>query len=90
MPRLAAGLGAGPDRDRADRRARYNHTIVQTHFSQAVHIVDLFHAYEHLTAIAQILWGPEAKAPKAWRDWLEAGDIRLLLQQYVTERGHQT
>ena len=61
--------------------ARYNHTIVQTHFPQAVHIVDLFHAYEHLTAIAQILWGPEAKAPKAWRDWLEAGDIRRLLRQ---------
>ena len=61
--------------------ARYNHTIVQTHFPQAVHIVDLFHAYEHLTAIAQVLWGPEAKAPKAWRDWLEAGDIRRLLRQ---------
>ena len=37
--------------------ARYNHTITQTHFPQAVHIVDLFHAYEHLTARAQILWG---------------------------------
>ena len=61
--------------------ARYNHTIVQTHFPQAVHIVDLFHAYEHLTAIAQILWGPEAKAPKTWRDRLEAGDIRRLLRQ---------
>ena len=61
--------------------ARYNHTIVQTHFPQAVHIVDLFHAYEHLTTIAQILWGPEAKAPKTWRDWLEAGDIRRLLRQ---------
>jgi transposase-like protein len=61
--------------------ARYNHTIVQTHFPQAVHIVDLFHAYEHLTAIAQTLWGPEAKAPKSWRDWLEAGDIRRLLRQ---------
>jgi len=61
--------------------ARYNHTLVQTHFPQAVHIVDLFHAYEHLTAIAQILWGPEAKAPKTWRDWLEAGDIRRLLRR---------
>ena len=61
--------------------ARYNHTIVQTHFSDAVHIVDLFHAYEHLTALAQILWGPEAKAPQAWRDWLEAGDIGRLIRQ---------
>jgi hypothetical protein len=61
--------------------ARYNRTIVQTHFHDAVHIVDLFHAYEHLTAIAQLLWGPEAKAPKAWRDLLEAGDIRRLVRK---------
>ena len=52
--------------------ARYNHMITQTHFPQAVHIVDLFHAYEHLTTLAQLRWGPEAKAPKAWRDLLEA------------------
>jgi hypothetical protein len=44
--------------------ARYNHTIIQTHFHDAVHIVDLFHAYEHLTTLAQIIWGQEAKAPK--------------------------
>jgi hypothetical protein len=61
--------------------ARYNHTIVQTHFPGAVHIVDLFHAYEHLTALAQILWGQEAKAPKAWRAWLEAGDIGQLIRK---------
>jgi hypothetical protein len=59
--------------------ALYNRTIVQTHFPDAVHIVDLFHAYEHLTAIAQILWGQQAKAPKAWRDLLEAGDIGRLV-----------
>jgi hypothetical protein len=61
--------------------ARYNHTIIQTHFPQAVHIVDLFHAYEHLTALAQILWGQEAKAPQAWRHRLEAGDIGRLVRQ---------
>ncbi len=61
--------------------ARYNHTIVQTHFPQAVHIVDLFHAYEHLTALAQMLWGQEAQPPKAWRRCLEAGDIVRLIRQ---------
>jgi hypothetical protein len=61
--------------------ARYNRTIVQTHFHSAVHIVDLFHAYEHLTPIAQSLWGQEAKAPKAWRDLLEAGDISRLVHK---------
>lgn len=58
---------------------RYNRTITQTHFPEAVHIVDLFHAYEHLTLIAQILWGPEAESPKAWRNLLEAGDIQRLV-----------
>ncbi len=60
---------------------RYNHTIVQTHFPNAVHIVDLFHAYEHLTSIAQLLWGTEAKAPKTWRDLLEAGNISGLIRK---------
>lgn len=61
--------------------ARYNRTIVQTHFPDAVHIVDLFHAFEHLTTIAQILWGQDAKAPKLWRDLLEAGDIHRLVHK---------
>jgi hypothetical protein len=60
---------------------RYNHTITQTHFPEAVHIVDLFHAYEHLTLLAQILWGPEAQSPHAWRDLLEAGDIKRLVSK---------
>jgi hypothetical protein len=60
---------------------RYNRTITQTHFPGAVHIVDLFHAYEHLTLIAQILGGPEAESPKAWRDLLEAGDIKRLISK---------
>jgi hypothetical protein len=58
---------------------RYNHTIAQTHFPEAVHIVDLFHAYEHLSLIAHLVWGPEAEAPKAWRELLEAGDITQLI-----------
>lgn len=58
---------------------RYNRTITQTHFPAAVHIVDLFHAYEHLTLIAQILGGPEAESPQVWRNLLEAGDIKRLV-----------
>ena len=61
--------------------ARYNRTIVQTHFPKAVRIVDLFHAYEHLTAIARLLRGQEAKAPKTWRNLLEAGDISRLVRK---------
>lgn len=61
--------------------ARYNHTLVRLHFPTAVHIVDLFHAYEHLTLLAQVRWGPEAKAPPAWREWLQAGDIATLVRR---------
>lgn len=61
--------------------ARYNRTIAQTHFPEAVHIVDLFHACEHLNAVAQTLRGLEAKAPKPWRDLLEAGNIGGLVRK---------
>ncbi len=66
--------------------ARYNRTIALTHFPEAIHIVDLFHAYEHLNLLAHILWGPEAKAPKSWRDLLEAGEISGLLRKAGRQR----
>ena len=61
--------------------ARYNHTIARTHFPQAIHIVDLFHAFEHLNLMAQLLWGPETKTPKLWRELLEAGEIASLVRK---------
>lgn len=60
---------------------RYNYTIAQTHFPDALHIVDLFHAFEHLTLIARILGGPAAESPQAWRDLLEEGDIGQLIKK---------
>jgi hypothetical protein len=78
---LRRGLAQAKDVIALTDGARYNRTIAQTHFPEAVHIVDLFHAYEHLSALAQILWGQEAKAPKAWRDLLEAGNIAGLLRK---------
>lgn len=60
--------------------ARYNRTIAETHFPRAVHIVDLFHAYEHLTTVAQLLRGPDAKAPQPWRELLKAGEIARLIR----------
>jgi hypothetical protein len=61
--------------------ARYNHTLVSTHFPNAIHIVDLFHAYEHLSQLAQWRWGPQTKAPAGWREALEAGDIPALVRR---------
>jgi hypothetical protein len=52
---LRRGLGQAEQVIALTDGARYNRTIVQTHFPQAVHIVDLFHSYEHLNAIAHIL-----------------------------------
>ena len=48
--------------------------------------MDLCHAYEHLTALAQIRWGQQAKAPQAWRDVLEAGDIDRLVRKAGKQR----
>lgn len=61
--------------------ARYNHTIARTHFPQAIHIVDLFHAFEHLNLMAQLLRAPETKTPKLWRELLEAGAIGSLVRK---------
>jgi len=61
--------------------ARYHRAIAQTHFPDAVHVVDLFHAYEHLHEVAQTLRGSEAKAPKVWRDLLEAGNSCRLVRK---------
>jgi hypothetical protein len=45
------------------------------------HLVHGLQKGRHLNAIAQILWGQQAKAPKAWRDLLEAANIARLLQK---------
>ena len=60
---------------------RYNRTSTQTHFPRTVHIVSLFHAWEHLTLMAQSLRSPKAESPqkKPWRDLLETRDIGRLV-----------
>jgi hypothetical protein len=66
--------------------ARYNHTIACTHFPQAIHIVDLFHAFEPLHLMAQLLWGPESTTPKLWRALLEAGESKSLVRKASKKR----
>ena len=61
--------------------ARYNRSIAQMHFPYAVHIVDLYHAFEHLNLIAQTIWGKEAKVPKSWKDLLAEGNIARLVSK---------
>lgn len=59
--------------------AAYNKTIAQTHFPGALHIIDLYHAREHLTALADTLHAaPPVRA--LWMDVLDAGQIESLIR----------
>ena len=59
--------------------AAYNKTIAQTHFPGALHIVDLYHAREHLTALGDTL-GIPLPLRVQWSDLLDAGNIEALGQ----------
>lgn len=60
--------------------ARYNKTIASTHFPGAVHIIDLYHAREHLTDLAKTL-GIDDAGLMAWRDLLDMGRVEDILHQ---------
>ena len=57
--------------------AKYNKTIAQLHFCNAIHIVDLYHAREHLDDLVKLL-APSARIPQRqlrWHTLLDNGDI---------------
>jgi len=60
--------------------ARYNKTIASTHFPGAVHIIDLYHAREHLADLAKALGIDDAQRG-AWRDLLDMGRVEDILEQ---------
>lgn len=57
--------------------------IADQHFPGAIQIVDLYHAREHLSGLAKILYGPGTPKAQAWAEArireLDAGDIETLL-----------
>ncbi len=57
--------------------AAYNKTIAQHHFPDATHIIDLYHAREHLHDLAK-LCRAEDQWP-VWKDLLDGGSIDTLL-----------
>ena len=63
----------------SDCGAAYNKTIAQTHFPCALHIIDLYHAREHLSALADTLRLPPPLRAQ-WKDVLDAGQIESLVQ----------
>jgi hypothetical protein len=57
--------------------AAYNRSITETHFPRAIHIIDLYHAREHLHELAHLLG--HDKAPSQWLDLLDHGKIENLV-----------
>jgi hypothetical protein len=59
--------------------------IAQEHFPQAVHIVDIWHAREHLWKIANAVYGSGKPETAVWAnqacEWLNEGAIEKLLQE---------
>jgi len=57
--------------------------IADEHFPGAIQIVDLYHAREHLSGLAKLLYGPGTPKAKAWAEAriteLDAGDIETLV-----------
>jgi len=53
------------------------------HFPHAVHIVDLYHAREHLYTLLKLIFPPgefyEARC-KEWSDWLEKGTVEQIIK----------
>jgi hypothetical protein len=63
--------------------ARYNKTIASTHFPGAVHIIDLYHAREHLSELAKAL-DLHHTQQSHWSGLLDMGRIEDLLSEAAT------
>lgn len=62
--------------------AHYNKSIAELHFPKAIHIIDLYHAFEHLHQLAHTLL-PEQRRPiieTQWADLLDQGRIEELCE----------
>ena len=70
--------------------AAYNKTIVQMHFPMALHIIDLYHAREHLHLLATLVFGPTVPPSQLdrWSDLLDQGAIETLLKEVQDRLPH--
>lgn len=59
--------------------------LAETRFPAAVHIVDLYHAREHLEAVGRLAFGSGSESGKAWiaarRDELDDGDVDVIIAE---------
>lgn len=69
--------------------AEWIRNIAQTHFGNAIHIVDLYHAREHVTDLCRYLFGRDIKRLNRYRDrwWddLDEGNIEKITRE-ATQR----
>lgn len=68
--------------------------LADEHFPGAVQIVDLYHAREHLSSLAKLLYGPQTPKAKTWADArideLDAGNIEMILSAIARLRPAST
>jgi hypothetical protein len=74
--------------------ARYNKSITQMHFAAATHIIDLYHAREHLYILSKFLLPDTNRKTKEkrWLELLDEGQIEALvdaIKRYLPSRGHR-
>jgi len=62
--------------------AQYNKSIAQLHFPNAVHIIDLYHAFQHIHQLVACLIPEKLReiTETKWKDLLDCGDIEHLIQ----------
>lgn len=57
--------------------------LAEAYFPGAIHIVDLYHAREHLAAVGRLAFGSTSEAGKTWvatrRDELDDGDVEAVI-----------
>lgn len=65
--------------------AEWIKTIAGEHFPNAVHIIDLYHAREHLVELCKLLFGQDLKRLNRYKDrwWhdLDAGNIEKIIEE---------
>jgi hypothetical protein len=65
--------------------AEWIRTIAQTHFPNAIHIIDLYHAREHLVDLCKLLFDRDLRRlnryKDRWWDELDEGNIEALVEQ---------
>lgn len=68
--------------------AAYNKSIVEEHFPQAIHIIDLYHAREHLHDLTALLFPDEKKREGREQEWLNLLDDGLIQELIAQATKH--